>query len=147
MKVMEYRAPSEFVTLRDAMDRLFEDSIIRPFNGLTAAVTSFPVDFSELKDKFVLKASLPGMKPEDITIEATPDEIVIKGETKETSELKEADYLRKEIRYGKLQRSITLPLAIDTSKVEAVFENGFVTITLPKSESVKPKMVTIKPKV
>lgn len=146
MKVMDFKPVSDVVTLRDAMDRLFEESVIRPFNGFAAAATAFPVDFSELKDKFVLKASLPGMKPEDITIEATPDEILIKGESKETTEL-EADYLRKELRYGKVQRSFSLPLAIEPSKVEATFEQGIVTITLPKSESVKPKTITIRPKV
>jgi len=146
MKVMDFKPVSDVVTLRDAMDRLFEESIIRPFNGFAAAATTFPVDLTELKDKFVLKASLPGMKPEDITIEATPDEILIKGESKETFELKEADYLRKELRYGKVQRSFSLPLAIEPSKVEAIFEQGIVTITLPKSESVKPKTITIKPK-
>jgi HSP20 family protein len=147
MKVMEYKAPSEFVSLRDAMDRLFEDSIIRPFNGFTAAATSFPVELSELKEKFVLKASLPGMKPEDITIEATPEEVVIKGELKESTELKDVEFLRKELRYGKVQRGFTLPLAIDPNKVEATFEHGVVTITLPKGDFVKPKTITIKPKV
>jgi HSP20 family protein len=146
MKTLDIRTPSEFVSLRDAMDRLFEDSVIRPFNGFASA-TTFPVDLSEGKDSFILKAALPGMKPEDITIEATAEEISIRGETKQQAELKEADYLRRELRYGKMQRSFTLPLAIDPTKVEATFEHGVVTITLPKSEVVKPKTITIKPKV
>ena len=146
MKVMDIKSPSEFVSLREAMDRLFEDSFIRPFNGFASA-TSFPVDLTEGKDSYVLKASLPGMKPEDITIEATPEDITIRGETKQTSEQKDAEYLRREMRYGKMQRSFTLPLAIDPTKVEATFEHGVVTVTLPKSEVVKPKTITIKPKV
>jgi HSP20 family protein len=146
MKALDIRTPSEFVSLRDAMDRLFEDSVIRPFNGFASA-TTFPVDLSEGKDSYVLKAALPGMKPEDITIEATAEEISIRGETKQQTEQKDAEYLRREMRYGKVQRSFTLPLAIDPTKVEATFEHGVVTITLPKSEVVKPKTITIKPKV
>ena len=146
MKVMEFKTPSEFVSLREAMDRLFEDSVIRPFNGFASA-TSFPVDLIEGKDSYVLRASLPGMKPEDITIEATSEDVTIRGEAKHTSELKDVDYLRREMRYGKVQRSFSLPLAIDPNKVEATFEHGVVVITLPKSEVVKPKTITIKPKV
>jgi HSP20 family protein len=146
MRALDIKTPSEFVSLRDAMDRLFEDSIIRPFNGFGPA-TPFPVDLSEGKDSYVLKASLPGMKPEDITIEATAEEVTIRGETKQTGEQKDAEYLRRELRYGKVQRSFTLPLAIDPNKVEASFEHGVVTVTLPKSEVVKPKTITIKPKV
>jgi HSP20 family protein len=146
MKALDIKTPSEFVSLRDAMDRLFEDSVIRPFNGF-ATVTTFPVDLTESKDGYVLKASLPGMKPEDITIEATAEDVTIRGETKQSTEQKDAEYLRRELRYGKLQRTFSLPLAIDPNKVEATFEHGVVTVTLPKSEVVKPKTITIKPKV
>ena len=146
MKVLDIKSPSEFVSLRDAMDRLFEDSIIRPFNGFATA-TTFPVDLTEGKDSYILKASLPGTKPEDITIEATPEEVTIRGETKQTSEQKDAEYLRRELRYGKVSRTFALPLAIDPNKVEAIFEHGVVTVTLPKSDVVKPKTITIKPKV
>jgi len=146
MKVLDIKSPSEFVSLPHAMDRLFEDSVIRPFNGFASA-TTFPVDLSEGKDSYILKASLPGMKPDDITIEATSEEITIRGETKQTSEQKDLEYLRRELRYGKVARTFSLPLAIDPNKVEATFEHGLVTVTLPKSEVVKPKTITIKPKV
>lgn len=146
MKVMKFEPSSEFVSLRDAVDKLFEDSFIRPFNGFTTS-TAFPVDLKETKEAYVLKASLPGMKPDDISIEATTEEITIKGELKEETEVKDAEYLRKERRYGKLQRTLSLPLAIDPNKVEATFEHGVVTITLPKTEIVKPKTITVKAKV
>ena len=145
MKVMKYEPTSEFVSLRDAVDRLFSDSFIRPFNGFST-VPAFPVDLKETKDAYVLTASLPGMKPEDISIEVTGDELTIKGELRSTSEIKDEDYLRRELKYGKLQRSFTFPLTIDSNKVDATFEHGLMTITLPKSEVVKPKTVTIKAK-
>ena len=144
MKVMKIEP--EFVSLRDAVDKLLEDSFIRPFNGFSAT-PAFPVEMKETKDAYVLKAQVPGIKPEDIAIEATAEEVTIRGELKQDQERKEEDYLRKELRYGKMQRSFTLPLAIDPNKVEAIFEHGVVTVTLPKSEVVKPKVITIKPKI
>lgn len=141
LKVME----PEFVSLRDAMDKLVEDSFIRPFDGLGTTPT-FPIELKETKDAYVLKASLAGMKPEDIAIEATVEEVTIKGEYKQEAEKKDEEFLRRELRYGKVQRSFTLPLAIDPNKVDATFEHGIVTVTLPKSEVVKPRVITIKPK-
>ena len=141
LKVME----PEFVSLRDAMDKLVEDSFIRPFDGLGTTPT-FPIELKETKDAYVLKASLAGVKPEDIAIEATVEEVTIKGEYKQEAEKKDEEFLRRELRYGKVQRSFTLPLAIDPNKVDATFEHGIVTVTLPKSEVVKPRVITIKPK-
>ena len=146
MKLMKLEPTSDFVSLREAVDKLFEDSFIRPFNGF-GTTTTFPVDLTETKDAYVLKGSLPGMKPDDLTIEATADGITIKGEFKEETEVKEADYLRKERHLGTVQRSFTLPRAIDPNKVEATFEHGVITVTLPKTEIVKPKTVTIKAKI
>ena len=143
MKVMTMEP--EVVSLRDAVDRLLEDSFIRPFDGFKTT-PAFPVELKETKDAYVLKASLPGMKPEDITIEATAEEVTLKGEFKQEAEKKDEEFLRKELRYGKLERAFVLPLAIDPNKVEASFEHGIVTVVLPKSEIVKPKVITIKPK-
>jgi HSP20 family protein len=145
MKVMKFEPTGEFVSLREAVDKLFEDSFIRPFNGF-GTTTTFPVDLTETKDEYVLKGSLPGMKPEDVSIEATADGITIKGEFKQETEVKEAEYLRKERHYGKVQRNFALPLAIDPNKVEASFDHGVLTIALPKTEIVKPKTVTVKAK-
>jgi HSP20 family protein len=145
MKVMKFEPTGEFVSLREAVDKLFEDSFIRPFNGF-GTTTTFPVDLTETKDEYVLKGSLPGMKPEDVSIETTADGITIKGEFKQETEAKEAEYLRKERHYGKVQRSFALPLAIDPNKVEASFDYGVLTIALPKTEIVKPKTVTVKAK-
>lgn len=143
MKLMKLEPASDFVSLREAVDNLFEDSFIRPFNGF-GTTTTFPVDLEDTKEAYVLKGSLPGMKPEDLAIEATADGITIKGEIKEETEVKEAEYLRKERHYGKVQRTFALPLAIDPNNVEATFEHGVLTVTLPKTEIVKPKTVTIK---
>ncbi len=136
----------EFVTLRDAIDRLFEDSIIRPsmlFEGTTTV--PFSVDLYETPEAYVLKAALPGIKPDDITIDATAGMVTIKGEYKEEKELKEPDYIRKELRTGMFNRAFELPLSIEPAKVEATFKDGILQVTLPKADVVKPKQIKVKP--
>lgn len=141
MKVMRYDPASEFISLREAVDKLFADSFIRPFDGFGAA---FPVDVYETPEMFVVKAALPGIKPEQLSVDATADSLTIKAELKDETEIKEAQYLRKERRYGKFQRVLALPLDIEPGKVEATFEHGVVTVKLPKSEVVKAKHIAIK---
>lgn len=130
------------MTLRQAMDRLFEDSFVRPtrlwpdFEGVDV-----PLDVYQTPNDVVVKASLPGIKPEEVDICITGDVLTIKGEHKEEKEVKEKDYLIKERRYGSFSRSITIPISVKSDKAEATFENGILTLTLPKSEEVKPKAV------
>lgn len=136
----------EFVSLRDAIDRLFEDSFIRPstlFEGGTAM--SFSVDLYETPEAYVLKAALPGIKPEDISIDATAGMVTVKGEYKEEKETKEPNYLRRELRSGQFHRAFELPLSIEPTKVVATFKDGILQVTLPKAEVVKPKQIKVTP--
>jgi HSP20 family protein len=94
----------------------------------------------------VIKASLPGVKPEQVDISITGDTITIKGEHKEEEEVKEEDYFRKERRYGAFGRSIQIPVSVQSDKAEAVFENGILTLTLPKAEEIRPKQIKVKAK-
>jgi len=133
----------DFVSLRESLDKLFEDSFMRVpmLNGGTAA---FPIDLYETPEAYVLKASLPGVKPEDLTIDATSEIIVIKGEYKDEVEVKDEVYLRKERRSGVFHRSFELPLSIDPAKVEATFKDGVLKVNLPKADVVKPKQIRVK---
>ncbi len=136
----------EFVSLRDAIDRLFEDSFIRPsvlFEG--TQTVPFSVDLYETPEAYVLKAALPGIKPDDIAIDATAGMVTIKGEYKEEKETKEPNYLRKELRSGMFHRAFELPLSIDPAKVEATFKDGILQVSLPKADVVKPKQIKVKP--
>lgn len=136
----------EFVSLRDAIDRLFEDSFIRPSLRLEGVTTvPFAVDLFETPDAYVLKAALPGIKPDDITIDATAGMVTVKGEYREEKETKEPEYLRKELRTGTFHRAFELPLSIDPAKVEATFKDGILQVVLPKADIVKPKQIKVKP--
>lgn len=137
---------NDMMSLRDAMDRLFEDSFVRPRLGelVTRGMSSdMAIDMYETKDEVVVRSALPGVKPEDVDVTITGDTLSIKGETKEESDDKSGSYLRKERRYGAFSRSVTLPTGLQADKAEASFENGVLTLKIPKSEEVKPKSIKI----
>jgi HSP20 family protein len=86
------------------------------------------------------------MKPEDVQIAVTGDVLTIKGETNEKSDTKEKAYHIREQRWGTFERMISLPTAVVSDKAQAEFENGILTITLPKAEQVKPRIISVKAK-
>ena len=94
----------------------------------------------------VIKASIPGIKPDDINISITGDTLTIRGETKEDEKFNNSEYQIREMRFGSFARSILLPSRIVSDKASAEFENGVLKLTLPKAEEVKPKTITIKAK-
>ncbi len=134
----------EMMTLRDAIDRLFQDSFVRP-TGVTSAAGSgsFPLDLSESADSFEVRASLPGGKPEDIDITVRGDTLTIRGESKAEEERTDQNWLVRESRAGAFQRTVILPTPVDSDKVEARCENGMLVLTLPKSEAAKPKQIKV----
>lgn len=105
-----------------------------------------PIEMYEKADKFVVRAELPGMKKEDVEISLVGDTLTISGERKPVAEVKDEEYHRCELCYGKFSRSITLPSAVDAAKVEATYENGILLISLPKLEEAKPKKIELKVK-
>ncbi|HET7375558.1 MAG TPA: Hsp20/alpha crystallin family protein [Anaerolineae bacterium] len=136
---------NEMVSLRDAVNQLFQDSFIRPGSGLMPFDMTQPaVDVIENKNEIIVKASLPGIKPDDIDITLTGDQLTLKGETKSEQKIEEGNYVRQERRFGAFQRTVTLPTSVVSDKAKAEFENGVLTLTLPKSEDVKPKSIKVK---
>lgn len=135
----------ELISLREAMDRLFEESFVRPFGWLaTTGAETLAIDMYETDNDIVVKAAIPGVKPEDIDVTISGDVLTIKGEVKEEKEVKEESYIRKERRYGTFCRSVTLPIEVDVDKAKAEYENGILTLTLPKAEAAKPKVIKVK---
>jgi len=136
----------EVVHLRHAMDRLFDDTFTRPWRivGWDGGDAFVPLDVFETEDELVVKASLPGIKPEDVDVSITGDTLSIKGEFKAEEETKKPSYYRQERRYGSFHRALTLRAQVEPDKAEAVFEHGVLTLTMPKAESVKPKTIKVK---
>lgn len=134
----------EMMTLREAMDRLFDDAFTRPINMGT--VSTMPaIDMYQNEDDLIVKASLPGLTKDDVDITVTDGVLTLRGEYK-TNEDKASSYHLREHHYGIFERSLSLPTDVEVDKAKAEFENGILTITLPKAEAVKPKMISIKAK-
>jgi len=149
MSLIRWDPLREMVTLREAMDRLFDESFVRPSRSWsleTAVGLSVAVDMRETDGDVIVEAELPGLKPEDVDVSITENALTVKGEFKSEEEVERENVHFQERRYGSFQRSITLPSAIDADAAEAEFDNGVLKITLPKVEETKPKQITVKAK-
>jgi HSP20 family protein len=133
------------MTLREAMDRLFDYAFTRPLSMSGGSVVP-AIDRYQTEEEVIVKASLPGLKSEDVHISITADVLTLSGEFKQENEKQKATYHIREHRYGSSKRSINLPTDVQTDKAKADFENGVLTIILPKAEAVKPKTINIKAK-
>ena len=128
------------------MDRLFDDAFTRPLSIAGNGWAVPAVDMYQTDNEVVVKAALPGMKAEDVQLNVTGEVLTIKGEIKQKEEVKEKAYHLREQRWGMFERSVSLPTEVVADKAKADFENGILTITLPKAEEAKPKTISIKAK-
>ncbi len=133
----------EITTLRDEMDRLFEYFFGRPSMEPVSGVWVPAVDMEETDDELIVHIELPGMKKEDINLSVRGDVLTVSGEREHKKEEKTKTYHRIERAYGKFQRSIPLPVEVDTEKSKATYENGILTVRLPKSAKSKSKEIKI----
>ena len=102
------------------------------------------VDVSETEDEIVVSAELPGLDQEDIDLSLSNGTLLIRGEKREEREEEGESYYCSERAYGAFRRDIPLPSAVDAHQVDAVFSQGVLTVTLPKTEEAKAKTVTVK---
>lgn len=134
----------DVISLRDAMNTLLQESFVRPGSGAPAGnQLALPLDVAETENEFLVSASLPGVKPEDVQITVHGDTVTIRGELRDEEELKSGHWLLRERRTGVFQRSLTLTAPVDSNKASARFDNGVLTLSLPKSEQAKPKQIKI----
>ena len=131
-----------------SLDRLFDESFVRPGFGWIAPIgaANLAIDMYETKDDVVVKAALPGIKPEQVEVTITGDVLTIRGESKEENQVKEENYVRKERRFGSFSRCVTLPDGLKADKADATFENGVLTLKIPKAEESKSKTIKVKTK-
>jgi len=148
MAIERWHPFTEPMSLRQAMDRLFDDSFIRPSRILsTLGEAGAPtLDIYQTPNEVVVKAALSGLKPKDVSIDITGETLTIKGKSKAEQEVKEEDYLYQERRYGAFSRSAALPSGLKSDKAEATMEDGVLTLTVPKAQEVKPKAIKVKAK-
>ena len=141
MTLSIYRPTSVF----DTLDRLFdaERPYLRPYRIEAYAL---PVDVRAEADEYLITASAPGLKSDDLSVEVLADTVTIQGEVAVPETNDEANWLLRERRYGKFARTLTFPVELDCAKAEASVENGVLTLRVPKAETARPKMIKVKAK-
>jgi HSP20 family protein len=136
----------EMMTLREAMDRLFDDAFTLPLSVRDGGWSAPAIDMYQTDNDVVVNAALPGFKADDVQINVTGDVLTIRGELKHEEEQKDKSWHVREHRWGSFERSISLPTHVVPDKAQADFDNGILIITLPKAEEVKPRTITVKAK-
>ncbi len=147
MTIVRRRSPfGELMTLRQAMDRLYDDETFRPFSWSSVFEgPSLPLDVTTDADALTVEAALPGIKPEDVEITVENGTLTITGKTADERNATEGSYLVQEIRRGTFSRSVTLPNGLEADKAEATFEHGVLRLRIPKAEQLKPRQIRITP--
>jgi HSP20 family protein len=145
--ITRYNPYGELVTLRDAMGRLFEDSFVSPltWRQLDGEVLNPAMDVHQTGDEIIVTASLPGLKAEDVDITITGQTLAVRGEFKADEKVERDQYLYRERRYGTFHRQVELPVRVQGDATTATFEDGVLTLRIPKAEEVKPRQIKVKP--
>lgn len=144
MAIIRWDPFGDFVTLRDRMNRLFEDmSGSKEEKDLMTRAWAPSVDIYENESEVVLCAEIPGVEEKDVEIKVEDNNLIIKGERKFEKEAKEENYHRIERSYGSFFRSFALPSYIEQDKIEAEHENGVLRVRMPKKAELKPRKVKI----
>lgn len=134
----------DMVSLREAMNQLLEDSVVRGAAASRNSQSFTPaLDLSETPDAFVVEAAVPGLKPEDLNVTFENNVLSISGTVRQNNESKERNFHRVERRFGSFQRSITLPNTVKADAISASLEHGVLHLNVPKAEEVKPRRITI----
>jgi HSP20 family protein len=146
MDLIRWNPWNELAALRERMNRVFDDSLFRSDHRedpLAMGTWSPAVDMFEKDDKVVIKAELPGLDKKDVSLDLQNGVLTLKGERKHENEVEEENFYRREMSYGKFVRSFSLPVDVDADKIKAEFQNGLLTVEVPKPEEHKPKQIKV----
>jgi HSP20 family protein len=130
---------ADFGDLRNRLDRMF-DQLARPDRGWAPAI-----DVVRNNGNLVLRADVPGIKPDEIKVEVEDGVLTVSGEHEQSDEEKNADYMRRERSYGSFSRSLVLPSGVDAGAIQATTKDGIVEVTIPLPQEASKEKVTIMP--
>lgn len=133
----------DMLDLRSDMDRLIEQAFSTPSRLGWVNETSLDLDVAEDEEQYIVKASLPGLDPEDLDITYTNKVLTIKGEVRGEEETEKRRYHMRERWYGSFSRSIQLPANVNANAIEAKYDKGILTLTMPKTEEEKPRRISV----
>ena len=140
MAITRWDPFGEMTTLRDAMDRLFAESVVRPA-ALRGAQSPLALDVYEEGDDYVIEAALPGVDPDKVNVSVLGNQVQISGEYGAPPEGRQ--HLLQERRSGRFERTVTLSTALDADKASAAYEHGLLRLRVPKAESARPRRIAI----
>ena len=146
MTLMNWDPWRDIADMRTTFNRMFgETAPGTAIAGQTIAGSwMMPVDIAETADEFLVKAELPGMKPEEIEITVADNQVTLRGQRTEAREDKDVNFIRSERRLGSFYRSFALSAPVDDARVTATYKDGILEVHLPKSEAVKPRQIRIQ---
>ncbi len=146
MAITRYDPFTRLMTLRDAVDRMFEEAFGR--TRLPRMVPSaIPIDMFERQDELIVMAAVPGAKPEDVDVSVTSDSVTIRATVHTEAEKDEAanwNWYLQELQPGQFTRTVSLPFPVSADKADARFENGILHLRLPKSEAAMPRRIKVQ---
>ncbi|MBP7694228.1 MAG: Hsp20/alpha crystallin family protein [Anaerolineales bacterium] len=131
------------IRLTEMMDRLFDETLTRGYPAPAEAL-NVPLDVQAKDDEYVIYASVPGLKADDLEIEVLGNTVTLRGEVFAPAAEEKASWLLQERAGGKFSRSLTLPAELDSGKVDASLENGVLSLRLPKAEAARPKAIKVR---
>src|SRR5437667_12851728 len=130
-------------TLHDQINRLFSDAFEGTEGESNLTAWAPAVDISENEHELLVKADLPGIDPKDLDIRVENNVLTIRGERKFEKKVNEENYLRVERSYGSFARSFTLANTVNSDAIKAGYQNGVLTLSIPKREEAKPKQIEV----
>lgn len=135
---------TDVMSLRDVVDRFFDDSTFRPLAWGGSVEARLPLDITSSEDAITVEAALPGIHPEDVEITVHQDWLTIGVKEKAERETREGERVYRELRRSCGSRTLTLPSGLDIDRAEASFENGMLRLAIPRAEAAKPRQIPVK---
>ena len=150
MNIIRYESPAarlnpftRFASVTDEMGRFLDFPFFGQLSRFAPASFVPAFDLYEDKDKLTVRAELPGLKKDQIQLNLKDDVLTVSGERKQESDVEHSDHLRRERIFGSFERTVTLPYPVNHSAISAKFEDGVLTVTLPKADEAKPRQIAI----
>ena len=131
--------------IQETVDRFWRNGFAHPYGSRAVyrGNDNLSLDVYHTPESLVLQAAIPGVKPDDVDVTVTGNILTIKGEAKGGDEVKEKSYLIREHRHGTFSRTVTLPRGLKTDEIEAAYDEGVLTLTIPKAEDARPKAIKV----
>jgi HSP20 family protein len=144
MTLVRWNPTKDMMRLRSEFDRLFDETMEMPAWPWSQQTPQLAIDVAEDDSAYIVKASVPGIKADDLDVSIHDNVLTIKGELKEEEDIGDEQYHLRERRWGSFSRSIALPSTVDADAVEASYEDGVLTLDIPKTDEVKVKRIPIR---